>query len=342
MYGSYLFFQFLARTLSPGLIGQIWNQTLSEPDQVKAVDEVIPGGFHQQWPQFAKLLWNQDPVNINSFDMWDALKLSPNLQGGGTIANVTMGGADHATWVMNGNIKHLSTFYYQFRFSDPNVRSVIFKNHPFAGLGTPGGDQVSTQAFFKKEGGIWQYEHWSDEGPGQEAFKSFCLDVKAERLVGLVIAMSNNDPSADVTALSGDLQPQLAVSSVGCWQYKGTTTVDQNFTSPTGTSTMKADAAVTFTRYRTAAAPNGVPGSEIFVVDNGTLTGDSTQVTGPCTVTQHGNGSIPAGVLSGTLQVSLGLDTGDPGMAARTIFGFGIGNVQTRGASATAMSILSL
>lgn len=204
-----------------------------------------------------------------------------------------------------------------------------FRNHPDAGQGNPGGDQVSTQAFFKKDGGIWQYEHWSNGPADSQIWKSFCLDVKAERLVDLVIAMSNNDPSADVTGLIDDDQPQLAVSNVGCWQYKGTTTVEQNFSGPTGTFVSTTDATVTFVRYRPPATPDGVPGMETFVVDNGTVTGSSTQMTAGCTITGDGSGAISPGPLSGSLQVLLGLDTGVPTTLPRFVSGLGIATVPT-------------
>lgn len=132
-----------------------------------------------------------------------------------------------------------------------------------------------------------------------------------------------------MTGLIDDDQPQLAVSNVGCWQYKGTTTVNQNFSGPTGTFVSDADATVTFVRYRPPATPDGVPGVETFVVDNGTVTGSSTQMSAGCTATADGSGTISPGPPSGSLQVFLGLKTGVPTTLPRFVSGLGFATVPT-------------
>ncbi len=326
VYGSYLFFQFLARTLMPSVIASVWNATTSESNQVLAVDKGIPGGFKEQWPKFAKLLWNQDPVNTNSFEGWDSLMTTPKVRGD-AILEVNLRGAPGATQRLNGNIAHLASHYYHLRISDPNVRSFLFLNHPFATIKTAGFN-VTTQAFFKKEGGIWQYEHWSDEGL-KEATKSFCLDITAERIQELVIVMSNDDPKADVTMIPDGSEPRISVSNVGCWRFKGTTSVTDKVTDISGrTSNSTADATITFERWRPAQMPDGAAGRETFQVESGAVIGSLVQTMAPCTLTSNGAGPMPAGLASGTLLVDLGVDYG-PTTLSREVSGSGGSEAQT-------------
>ncbi len=328
MYASYLFFQFLARTNSPSVIGQIWAMTESETDQVLAVDKAIAGGFKQQWPKFAKLLWNQDPVNTNSFEGWDALKLTPALRGGAPldVRVTTQGGG---TQPLNGNIKHLASHYYEFRIADPNVRSLSFFNHIEA-FYPPGSPTVATQAFIKKEGGIWQYEHWSDQPIQVDGVKAYCLDLIAERVVDLVIVMSNFDPKKDITDVPAQMQPRVSVSNVGCWRYKGSASVTASGQSPAWNSfSSSADGSVTFERFRTPQLPNGVPGKETFQVVSGAITGslNGTNKAG-CTVTERSNDNMTPGPASGMLNADLGLDLGT-GVVSRAVSGSGSATGQT-------------
>jgi hypothetical protein len=328
MYGSYLFFQFLARTGSPSVIGQIWRMTEAESDQVLAVDKAVAGGFKQQWPKFAKLLWNQDPVNTNSFEGWDALTLTPALRGGSPLdVRVTAQGG--GTQPLNGNIKHLASHYYEFRIADPNVRSLSFFNHIDAFL-PAGSPTIATQAFIKKEGGIWEYEHWSDQPIEVDGVKAYCLDLTAERVADLVIVMSNFDPKKDVIDLPAQMQPRFSVSNVGCWRYKGSASVTASGKSPAWTSfSSSADGSVTFERYRTPQLPNGVPGKEMFQVVSGAITGSLNGINGAgCTVTERSNDNMAPGLGSGTLNVDLGLDIGT-GLVSRAVSGSGSAAGQT-------------
>lgn len=326
VYGSYLFFQFLARTVRPGVIADVWNTTASQAEQVMAVDKGIPGGFKEQWPKFAKLLWNQDPVNTNSFEGWDGLTLAPTVRGGG-ITNINLGGQGGATQILNGNIKHLATHYYHLRVNDPNVRALSFFNHFYAIAPVPE-TAVTTQVFFKKQGSIWQYEHWSDEGL-KEGAKQFCLDLVAERVEEIVIAVSNAHPTRDILDLADAVAPRISASNVGCWRYKGTASVSEDVTTSTGTYVGSADATVTFERWRPAQTPDGAPGREMFAVQSGAVTARSTHTDlAGCTLTRRAGGSLLLGVAGGSLDVELGLDVGTNN-APRRVGGTGGGPVLT-------------
>ena len=51
---------------------------------------------------------------------------------GDAILDVELNGSPGVTQRLNGNIAHLASHYYHVRFSDSNVRSLTFLNHPFA------------------------------------------------------------------------------------------------------------------------------------------------------------------------------------------------------------------
>jgi hypothetical protein len=312
MYGSYLFFQFLNRTQGPKTLSSIWNAATSESDQVMAADTGIPGGFTQQWPLFAKALWNQDPVNTNSFEGWDALTLTPTLHEG-SIFDIMLGtGAQGATRNLDPNIKHLATHYYQYRIADANVRSFSFYNHTMAFF--PGvNPQVTTQVFIKKQGGIWTWEHWSDEGIDKDGIKTYCLDLIAERVTDLVIAMSNRDPKNDITNFPAGNAPRVSVSNVGCWRYKGSASVRTDGKNALWPNfTQSGDGTATLERYRTSQVPNGIPNMETFQVIQGAITGNTTATTAVgCQLTQTSNDNMTAGLATGTLNVKLGLDIGN-------------------------------
>ena len=323
IYGSYLFFQFLARTIGASRIKDVWNATTSNAEAITAVDAAIPGGFHEQWPKFAKQLWNQDPVD--SFVTWDGMQLTPDILPGDSILNVNLGGKAADTQLLNGNIKHLATHYYHFRFPDPNVRSVLFMNHVFAVTPVPP-YHITTQAFVKKQGSIWEYQHWSDEGL-KEVGKRFCLDLVAERVEELVIVMSNDSPTEDITFLSGPGQPRLSASNVGCWRYQGTTSIVEHGDLDGVLVDSAVDGTVTLERWRPPEVPDGLLGRETFVVQSGAVTGDSRTVIG-CTTTRHGAGPMAVGLGDANVDVGLGLDVGT-GEISRAVGGVGTSSVQT-------------
>lgn len=325
MYGSSVFFHFLARTQTPGVIGQIWAQTASEPKQQLAVDKAIPGGFKEQWPKFAKALWNQPPVDVNSFKSWDTLAVTPKMK---EEAQVNLLGQPGKTFPLDGKLKHLSSQYYRYTIPDANVRSLIFVNHAQAFSPPAAKAIVSTQAFLGKEGSsIMEYDHWSDEPFQIDGVKSYCLDLKAERVLELVIVMSNFDPVDDIDTLP--VPPVISVSNVGCWRWKGSASVSINGTTPVFTSLRSStDGSVTFERYRPPGVPNGAPGSETFRVLSGTVTGtlEGANPAG-CQVTKRAAGNMTAD--SATLEVNLGLDMTGAGAVSRTVSGAGGANLLT-------------
>lgn len=318
VYGSYLFFQFIARTTSPSIIKNIWDTAVSQSDELLAVDSTIPGGFENQWPKFAKYLWNQEPVIGSSFATWDALTQTPTLFSDNTVS---LAGQPGVSAPLDDKITHLSIQYYRFKFNDPQIRSVGFLNHFFA-INNVDPYKVSVQAFVSKVGTPWVWEDWSDEG-ALEQVKPFCFDVANERLDELVIVISNDSPKEDVL---GGFAPRLALSNVGCWRFDGSSSVTTKATS-TSTGEMAdatGDATVLFER---APPDPSVPAGNtvLFWVKQGAVTGSSTNV-GTCTTTQN-VASSPV-MTDGSITVNLGLDFG-LGAPSRDVFMSGGSSLQT-------------
>ncbi|HEX2687204.1 MAG TPA: hypothetical protein VHN14_11325 [Kofleriaceae bacterium] len=314
--GSYLFFQFLAYTVGTATIPQIWEATDREADERTAVDVSIPGGFREQWPKFAKLLWNQDPVDKISFRHWDELTAVPTVA---EDVEVKLDGTPQKYYLLAPNIEHLAIRYHKFRFADPHIRSVVFQNHMFAV--TPVDPyRLTVQAFYRKQGSsIWEWEHWSDDG-FREMLKPFCLDVTAERLEDLIVVVSNDHPTEDVKDLDPKLAPRLAVSNVGCWRYEGESSVSEQTSWPgISSSTYEAKGSATFERVppdptrlegvrQLFWSQAGRPRPDDAV--SGSARGHLQSTNGPCTTTSMGAGPIAAN--DGSLMIDLGFDLGLP------------------------------
>ena len=82
--------------------------SISDSDERLAVDHAIPEGFEKRWPEFAKLLWNQDPVDGSSFKMWDDLVGTPDLAGQGAVVLDASGGMIQK---LPSNLPHLAIRY---------------------------------------------------------------------------------------------------------------------------------------------------------------------------------------------------------------------------------------
>jgi len=74
MYGSYLFFEFIAKTMGASYIRDFYALAQTNPDSLAALDAalVTQGGLAATWNRFVIALWNQDPIQeANSFRGWD-------------------------------------------------------------------------------------------------------------------------------------------------------------------------------------------------------------------------------------------------------------------------------
>lgn len=290
-YGSYLFFQFLVRSGTPSVIGNIWNQTRTQSDQLAAVDTGIPGGLEQQWPEFAKALWNDDPVDKRaaSFTQWDMMTEKPLYQAG----SADLGGAPQGTQTFASTQANASVRFVQVTFSEAATRSLMFHNtwfQPYRAM-----QPIHVTALWKTEDGVWSEEDWSDL-----EWIGFCRDQKDQRLEQLVLIVSS--AQKDGAALMASEAPTLERSNLPCWGIEGTATRVTSEPSWTGT------ARVTVTgRYQSAGPAqyfDPVEGKLRVEIgwppfDSGQATLDESYSTGGCSYRANGTFNVTSAVNGG-------------------------------------------
>jgi hypothetical protein len=214
-YATYLFFQYLARKHSPALVGKIWKLAERKP-QLVAVNAAIPGGFKQQWAEFAKTLYNDEPIKSkpDSFFAWDNFEQRP----GEIKIDGNLGGKPENEESQMQSLENLSTVYYHFDFKDENTRSVLFHNTFYENVKK--GEPVSVQALWKAENQDWMEEEWTQANQAKE-WIGFCRDRKAQRLEQLVLIVSSakfRNPGNPIKAAAA---PTFKASNLGCWGYQG-------------------------------------------------------------------------------------------------------------------------
>lgn len=62
-YQDYLFLFYIARAFGPEYVKAIWDQVIVK-DSVDAIDEAVPGGWKERWPEFARWAWNDVGVDF--------------------------------------------------------------------------------------------------------------------------------------------------------------------------------------------------------------------------------------------------------------------------------------
>ncbi|NNC06405.1 Ig-like domain-containing protein [Corallococcus exiguus] len=214
-YGAYLFFQFLAKKHGPNVVVAALEKLTTETSSLTAVDSAVPGKLEKTWPDFAKVLWNQAPIDAKaeSFTKWDQLteKVKPHALNG------DLAGAPEHKEELHDELKNLSNHYEHFTFSDPNTRSLLFHNGWFKNI-TDSKEPVKVLALWNDANGLWHEEDWSEY-----EYVGLCRDLKSQRAQDLIIITSNAkfEPGGG-GSLKAAKTPYLKRSNVGCWKYKGT------------------------------------------------------------------------------------------------------------------------
>ncbi|MBN8232136.1 Ig-like domain-containing protein [Corallococcus macrosporus] len=215
-YGAYLFFQFLAKKHGPNVVVAALEKLTTETSSLTAVDAVVPGKLEKVWPEFAKVLWNQAPIDAkaDSFAKWDQLKEKVKFH----AIKGDLAGAPELKEDLHDELKNLSSHYEHFTFSDPNTRSMIFHNGWFKNI-TESKEPVKVLALWNDASGTWHEEDWSNY-----EYVGLCRDMKSQRAQDLIIITSNAkfEPNGG-GSLKAQKTPYLKRSNVGCWKYKGTT-----------------------------------------------------------------------------------------------------------------------
>jgi hypothetical protein len=246
MYGSYLFFQYIEQRIGDGTIKNFFDIAAAYPESLQALNLVLAGqgGLTGIWAEFARTLWNRDPIAAgSSFRGWDGQTASlgtrtgfPEYQSLPTAgiqalarvpSIVTNGGTRERTLPLN----ELSASFDHYTF-DPEVRSVTFYNgfslkmgkKPFSVNSSSGktldaGEQFivydTTEEEIKgrevwaliKIDGSWTLEDWS-----RYPFFVYCRDKASERLEELVLIFSNGNYTTARGTAAGD---DFAANAIG-------------------------------------------------------------------------------------------------------------------------------
>jgi hypothetical protein len=225
-YGAYLPLQFLSKTRGTAIVKSILVATGTHGTAIEAIDSTVGGGFKAFWPEYARKLWNQDPVlakdGPSTFDGWDKLPtnapvrlpvLAPDRP---AKFNANLAGSLEDSTPTSDEIRNVSSKYYHYTFSDPNTRSVIVHNTYYENW--KNGQAVSVHAFFKVAGSAsWDEEDWTEF-----EWIGFCRDFKLQRLQELVVVYA----SAEWTGVTNPKviapqAPELMRNVIGCWSFVG-------------------------------------------------------------------------------------------------------------------------
>jgi hypothetical protein len=268
-YADYLFFQYLARTQGATAIKRIFDAMEGFNNSVESIAAAVD--MKSVWPEFAKTLWigYQDHV----LDYWatedeyrfglaqvfaqvpTTLDVPQSLKDMQKTLIVDQKGQKNAKFDLLGavrdsngdfSIQPRSILYEDLKFSDATVHEVIFYN-PIANQ--PTNTYMKVQAL-RKIAGEWQApEDWTND-----TYKTWCLDKKDERLEELLLIVSDSeaDPASETPFVIGKDSPmRVSTSNVGCWQWKGTSSLTT--LTPFGYTTVESFSG-TFDRNRDLTA----------------------------------------------------------------------------------------
>jgi hypothetical protein len=186
-----------------GPIRSIYEQ-VERRDVLQAIDAGVPGGLKKAWPEFARLAWNQDPVEP-TFRHWDGFKQLPEVNGAPIAAEELHPGFGGETVVeVPLDLKPLTRAYRRFRFG-PDVTQITIEKPMYANL--------NLQALIKTRDGRWRTEEWDGLAP------VYCPQDARERPEEIIFVISNNSLSQPITAGSQPLR--LKATNLGCTRYVG-------------------------------------------------------------------------------------------------------------------------
>jgi hypothetical protein len=290
-YGAYLFPFWIARSIRPGLIGSIWH-VMEHKSTLDAIDEELPGGFKKQWPRFALVSWNHDPVDY--YNSWDDLKVGASTY---TQEQTLRAGSDVALKGVQ-TLPSLSAKYFAFKVA-AGVRTVAVQI-PWPYYGGPGGGQspdphASVQAIVGLAGGSEEVQNWTGKYT-----KSYCFALPQQHVTSLTLIFSNSDTKDYFNATD----PAYAIATnVGCKQWSGTITAELD--NPNGLVGLKIKSTAQVTFQRANSSPDG----QVFYTSTkggSNWSGTWETNSGGTSCTYSGSGSLEATPASGSIQMYWG------------------------------------
>ncbi|HKP21174.1 MAG TPA: hypothetical protein VJT68_06630 [Thermoleophilaceae bacterium] len=301
-YGSYLFFQWLAKNKGAEAVAKVWEDAESGADPVDSLQQTLTGlgfagGFDEAWKRFA--LAGLNPLEkVDWFKQW-------GMPRGAAIDKNTVF-SDDAGRTYDVNLPHLSSEYHWVDFSDA-VKTVQVTNEL---AGVPG---ASVQLWLKFDDGGTEVRDIT----GEET-TTFCRDLPQENVKELALVIADSTHADRTHVLKGKIGVK---GRPGCADWDGTTK-----------TTIKQDgltevylANYTFKLQWTAPRDGGVTES-YFMAQGSYDMQASWSISGVSEsdgCTYSGSTSWPAGVVG--LQATLDLRDAGPGNPATTYdFGFGL------------------
>lgn len=176
-YGDYLLPFWAARHSSPAVVRAMWDNAGGE-DALHAVNDALPGGFRQSWPEFTLANWNQAPVD--DYQTWDGLTQTPKTIGPEWIPP----DVERKPTVV---VKHLAARYLTLDV-DAKVKEIEYTNDQ------AGDPDAKVHAIIEYSDGT----HAVVDLSGQ-ATTTLCLDDGTKRAVSVVIVYSNASMTKDTT-----------------------------------------------------------------------------------------------------------------------------------------------
>ena len=247
-YGSYIWPLFITKTQGESFIPQLWNdigQTRDLPTLLSTMNDLIPGGFHQQFPEFMLRAWNQEPVWTakpqSNFKTWDSMTVAPSsaMAAGGTEISAHLDGQKDRKILLTLGIQPLAAKVVHIRFDDPKVRSALLSNGYSFELKEGGGfggqfPQADSTVYASeldeearkgrhvwalvKRDGSW-IEHAYDLT--EVAFVTICQDVPDESVEEMILIFTNARWEDTEPAQPVGLAPRIFVSNMGCGAWIG-------------------------------------------------------------------------------------------------------------------------
>lgn len=310
-YCDYVFLLYLARKYNDNVIKEIWDASESANNSVTAIVNALAshGGIKKIWPDFALALWNDFGANNqNDFNKWDTLEWGMKRDfdandAAGTFGNVSLRvdqkGAPRQSFELlsttttnagGHELPRLTAHVDYLKFTDANVASVLYTN----GLALADFPNLKIQAMVKIAGTWKPAEDWT-----KQSFKSFCRDLKAERVEELVLIYSNSDGDKAGKPIPFPFLPRLSVSNVGCSRWEGTSSVKTVVSGAAGGTSVVNATNVVFERQRFPQVPDGSPGMEYFTNLSAQITASAS---GPVS---SSSAAGPAAASDANLQINL-------------------------------------
>jgi hypothetical protein len=212
-YGSYLFFQWLAKTKGADAVSKIWASAESGADPIDTIQQVLTqlgfaGGFEGAWKRFA-LAGLNPRQDVDWFKQWGLAR------GALYDTDSVVAFGDGKTYAVS--LPHLSAEYHWLSFTTAKAIQVT---NELAGV--PG---ASVQLWLKiNQGGQERYEVRDVSG---EETTTFCRDLPPENVQEMALVIANSEHADRIHELQGNVNVKGRPS---CSKWDGTTktTIEQD------------------------------------------------------------------------------------------------------------------